>query len=56
MSVRMAPISFVYEGIGSQILSVGSCKHNEPWGITSAGTSKTVLHLLYGICVSIWWG
>ena len=27
-------------------MSVGSCKHNEHWGIVFESTSKTVFHLL----------
>ena len=39
-----------------QILSVGSCKHNGRWGIIFEGAFKTVFHLLYGICESVYGG
>ena len=55
MNVELAPISFVYENIGFKF-SLGSCKHNEHWGLIFKGTLKTVFHILYGICVSVYGG
>ena len=35
---------------------MGSCKHNEHSGIIFEGTFKSVLYLLYSICVSVYGG
>ena len=54
MSVNMASIPFVYEGINSKCGLWVHVSTLNTGGIIFEGTSKTVFHFLYGICVSVY--